>query len=427
MKLKTLFLIAAVFTYSSCGEKRGGKLRRINYPTPNFQEEREVDESKPSNIRLTTLRAKSLEMSLEREGLVDSRELERNSRRYLRDKALNFTFINIVDQVDKKTLNLTSRDEFRFFPNELSVESKMTAMKSMASTNSETGRWNLQGVVKWDGLRKNDKIENIVITLGNSTRNERHINSYGADLLRGKNGIPIVYKEQSGKINFELAYSKIPVGMMKKIAEPNSDLFLEVKDFQLNNKKMTDYLLDSRIGKVRLVVSLPYGERMFFLNKGQSVVEFLEGVDPTFELGYDGKLLSLFGSLQDDSISYPDRNMIQEDTHYGDSHFWWTNIEGELADYKADDKTIVLSYFSLKEIRSSQYIWEPTDFEFKDKFSTESLNAHGLMGAVQKKSISYQYKENSKVIPFEIGTRHCIEDDVRGGRHDRKASGCYIK
>lgn len=417
-----IFLLGVLSFLSGCGGEKGGKKRRIYYPQNEQELEQEINSVESRNIRIASFRADKLEVNLKNEGILDSRNLEKGRTRYLREKILGHAFENIYDQKEKQSLLIEASDERKFFPNEVSFETKLIASEAIHSSESQSGSWSFNIKMSWRGLLEKDNLSDILVSLGSIDKKSKVIGQYGTDLIKKENGLAYSFDKESGLRKFNLKFEDLPLSLMNSIVEPNTKIFFEIKDFKINEKGMKEFYQEQSVDKTRLVISLPYGERFYWLKKGESLKDFLKGIDPSFELNYDHSLLSLFGHTQDEVFSYPDRNILNDESIEEGLSFWWCNKDEDLSKIKADGSTIVLTYFSLKELKNNQELWIPLSFEFKESIPLKVEDRKGIIGKVKKYSVEYRFQESEKQIPYEIGSKVCMEDN----RFERKGGDCSI-
>ncbi len=419
---KIIFLLGVLGFLVSCEGEKGGKKRRIYYPQNEQELEHEVDKLKIRNIRIASLKAEKLEVNLKNEGILDSRKLNIGRNRYLREKILGQAFENIYNQKEKQGLLIDASDERKFFPNELSFETKLITSEAIQASESKSGSWSFNIKMSWRGLLKDDSLSDILISLGSVDKKTKVVGQYGTDLIKKENGLTYSFDNKSGMKKFNLKFEDVPLSLMNSIVEPNTKIFFEIKDFKMNKKGMKEFYQDQAAEMTRLIISLPYGEKLYWLNKGEKLEDFLTELDPSFELNYDHSLLSLFGHLQDEVFSYPDRNILNDESIDDGLNFWWSNKEGDFNKIKADGSTIVLTYFSLKEIKKNQEVWLPLRFDFKESIPLKVKDRKGIIGKVKKYSVEYRFQDSEKQIPFEIGKKVCMEDN----RFERKGGDCTI-
>lgn len=419
---RVVYLIGVLSLLTSCGEEKGGKKRRIYFPEETQELERELEQNVHHDIRVASFKAKKLEVKLQKEGLLDSRDLEKGRTRYLREKILNQTFDNLYNQKEKESLKIDPADELRFFPNEVSFETKVIANEAINGSQSKSGSWSFDIKMSWRGLSKEDSLTDVLISLGSIDKKMNLLSQYGSDLIKRENGLAYSFNNQSGSKSFKLSFEQVPLSLMSHLVLPNTKVFFEIKDYRINNMGMKEFLSKKKRDQTRLIISLPYGEKYYWMKKGESLEAFLKDLDPSLELNYDHSLLSFLGHAQDEVFSYPDRVLINDETIDENLSFWWANRDEDLSKIKANGKTIVLSYFSLKELKRSQMIWSPLNFKFDDSFELSEKSSRAVVGKVKKYSVAYGYKDTVKEIPYEIGSEVCLEDN----RFERKGVDCHI-
>lgn len=419
---KMIFLFGILSLLTSCGGEKGGKKRRIYFPESDQQLEQETKTEVRRNIRVASLRAEKLEVNLQNEGILDSRNLSRGKSRFLREKILGQVFENIYNQKEKQNLLVDSSDELKFYPNEVSFETKLITSEAIDRSTSKTGSWSFNIKMSWGGLSKDDSLTNILVSLGSLDRKSKQLGQYGTDLIKRENGLAYSFDQKSGTKMFKLHFEDVPLSLMNSIAQPNTKIFFEIKDFKINRTGMKEFYDKNKAQKTRLIISLPYGEKLFWMNKGEKLEEFLKEIDPSLEINYDHSLLSLFGLTQDEVFSYPDRNILNDRSIDEGLSFWWSNQNEDISKVKAEGKTIVLSYFSLKQLKNNQELWSPLSFKFNDSVELKEFSQKGIVGKIEKYSVKYDYEDSEKQIPYEIGQKVCMEDN----RFERKASDCSI-
>lgn len=403
--LLPIFLVSGCFEDENKGKKKYYFPNKVEAP---IQLERE--------IRLSNVEAKELEMSSESFGVFSKSNLLKTKRRYLRDKILREAFFNLADQKDKKLLRITPRDEFRFFPGEFSGGDKMLSQRYFSSDGSENMNWQIWGSLKWQGIPKNKSIDKVVLNLVSRTLEDGNLSHYGSDLLKTENGRSLKFKGTE-KVSFKASFEDIPKRIFKKLTKINSNLILEILDFEFENKNMRDYLADLHKGKVRVIISSKEGEKLFFMNEGDNLSDFLKKLDPKIRYSEEGGIYRFFGHEQDLFYAYPDRNILNNSEVYGDKKIWWSNIEGDIQSYRGSKKTLVFLFATYDELRANRYHWRKKEFDLK-----ESLIKGPLQGMIFKETTQYKVRTTHDVVPFEIGYEECLEDH----RFERKGVDCYI-
>jgi hypothetical protein len=419
---KTIYFFGVLSLLSSCGGEKGGNKRRIYFPENDQHLEEEVKIKLQRNIRIASLRAENLEVNLQKEGVLDSRKLVKARIRYLRDKILGQTFENIYNQKEKQNLLIGTADELKFYPNEISFETKLITSEAIDSSSSKTGSWSFNIKMSWRGLYQNDSLTDVLVSLGSFDRKTKQFGQYGADLIKRDNGLTYSFDNETGTKKFKLNFKDIPLSLMNSITQTNAKIFFEIKDFKINKTGMKEFYLKNKGQKTRVIISLPYGEKLFWMKRGEKLEDLLKKIDPSYELNYDHSLLSLFGHTQNEVFSYPDRNILNDTSIDEGLSFWWSNIDEEVSKVKAEGRTIVLSYFSLKELRTSQELWTPLSFKFNKSFELKGRKLKSIIGKVKKFSVKYDFEDTEKEIAYEIGRRVCMEDNS----FEKKASDCSV-
>lgn len=412
-----LSFLAIALLLVSCGEKRGGK-RIVRFRGPKIDTKKVAKEG----LRIATLKTSSLEVSTDNRGLVEKSKIIETNKRYLREKILNHSFLNFSGEEAKGQLRITFKDEFRFFPGEILKKTKTVLANEDGLQAGELGGWKVQGALSFSSITKGVRLSDIIIALGSYSHSEREVNYFGSDLLRGRNGQPLVFTSKNKKKDFLLSYADIPLSSLRKMTSLNSNFFLELMDFSHENENMNDYIQNSRKGHSRLIISTPEKEQFFFMKGKTNLREFLKGIDKNAEFDYRGHLINLFGKKQDDMFARPDRNLLNDIENYGDKKVWWTNVHGDLGTSLADGSTIILSYSSYKELRGTRYRWQPLNKNFVDNLSFSEEEGEKVFGRIEKYAKTFSYNEFSKVIPFEFATEVCLEDR----RFERKAVDCHM-
>jgi len=409
-------LTILAFVLSGCGQKRSGKRKgRIN----QFQQEQEILEAK--GLRLADLKAKKIEVHSEGNGLVEIGMLKNTKKRFLRDKILRSAFLNLADYSAKEDLRINDRDEFRFYPGEISLESKFFLNKAFEKSSEEKMSWKLEGEIAWEGLKDGEVLQNISIALGVKSVRMRELNYFGNDLLSSRRAELARFNRKKPRSAFSLSFVDLPKTVVKSIADFNKEIFLEIKDFKINKKIMKEFLSKRKTGKSRLIISTPSEEKFYMIPKGKSLKVFLEGLDKNLSFDHLGRISSFMNLNLSEMFNFPDRNILENLSVFGKKNIWWSNIDESIEDYIADGSTIVLAYTDLESLRKTRYSWSPFKKDLKEQNVFSKRNSRKIVGEITKKVKTFSFEEWTKEIPFEIAREVCLEDH----RFERKGVDCH--
>lgn len=419
MKVLTFTLFLSLLT-AGCGEKRGNKLKRTNFPKGEEKLE-EFEYESIDELMVNHIQGKSLQLRRENEALFSTSKIQIKEKRFLRSKLLNQAFMNLRNDVPKQKLNLTYKDEFRFFIGELKQQNRVVEGIKASRVEEELGSWRFKGTLSFKGISRNEKISDVFVGIGGVNANTHKLIYFGKNFLRGKNGRALAFNSKKSS-SFELDSLDLSIKKLSKLFDLNSHTFLEVIDFNYKEKSFNDYQRELREDKTRMIISLPNSEKLFFLNEGESISEFLTKLDPDVKYNFDGSISNLLEKEQDLSILSLDRETFDDLEFHGDKKIWWCNLEEGVEGTLAGERTIVLIYASINELRETQLTWSKLDFKMNTTAKKVQLNGNKTVGVISKASRKYSYTESTAVIPYEIGVRECMEDF----RTERKAVDCYI-
>ncbi|MBK24362.1 MAG: hypothetical protein CME70_10230 [Halobacteriovorax sp.] len=401
---------------SGCGQKRSGKRKgRIN----QFQQEQEILETK--GLRLADLKAKKIEVHSEGTGLVEVGILKNTEKRFLRDKILQGAYLNLAGYSAKDDLRISDRDEFRFYPGEVLLESKFFLNKAFEKSPEERVSWRLEGEIAWEGLKEGESLQNITISLGAKSKNKRNLSYFGNDLLSSRRAEVARFDRKRSRSTFSLSFVDLPKSVVKNLADFNNDMFLEIKDFKLDQNSMKQFLSKRKNGKTRLIVSTPTEEKFYLIPNGKRLKDYLKGLDQNLSFDHLGRIDSFMNLNISELFNFPDRNILENISLYGRKNIWWSNVDEDIENYKADGSTIVLAYTDLISLRSTRYSWSPFKKELKEKNHFLKVNSRKIVGEITKRVKTYSSEEWVKEIPFEIAREVCLEDH----RFERKGVNCH--
>lgn len=404
---KTTILFITLLLLVSCKEGRGKYRKRYRLP-----KEKNTYNSKEFEIGIPHFEGSQFSLFLNEEGVISESKLLKTQERYLRQKILNMAFRNLRDATIEE--EITIKDEYRFFPGEIGKVIKVKANENLIESNSSYGGWSLRGKLKFQDFGSEDKIKDVIVSLGSISKLSEKVTYYGQDLLRKRNGQPLQFLGDEFK-EFTLSYRDLPINVLNEISKMNRRVFVEVQDLKLNKIKLRNHIEKNRENKTRLIVSTAEEDQVYFLNNGESLFEFLQQMDPEIKLDYKGKISSFLEKEEDDMFSYAGQVILDDLKLYGNKKIWWSNISKPTKTYKADGTTVVLAFSKIKELRSSQLVWEKSEFKLSNKMK---LSEEKISGKIIKISTEYNSAEVKKVIPYEIGETVCMEG------YDRKRSDC---
>ncbi len=405
-----------VVIFNSCGQKRSGTRKgRIK------QIKMEQDELKAKGLRLVDLKAKKIEVHSDENGLIEVGQLKVTKKRYLRDKILRNAYLDLAEYSANEELRISDRDEFRFYPGEISLESKFNLNKALSETSNEKTSWKLQGEMTWEGLVENQEIRNITMALGSRSKEEGSLTYYGTDLLVSRRAQSTNFNSENLERSFSMSFVDLPSSVIQSFADLNSNLFLEVKNFETDKKSMKSFLFDRKKGKTRLVISTPKEEIFYMIPNGNSLRGFLKKIDSGLTYDHLGRIENFLGLNLSEMFNYPDRNTLENITLYGTKKIWWSNIGENIENYKTDGKTIVLAYADLSSLRETRFYWKAVAQELLKENKFLKKENRRIIGKITKQVKSFTFQETIKEIPFEIGRKVCMEDH----RFERKGIDCH--
>lgn len=412
MKLLT-YMTLILILISSCGEKKAGKMRKIDYQN-RLKKERLAQKA----FSFTKVEGHHVQISLDGEGVIENAETLKSTKRFIRQKILHQVFENLRNLKDKAELEIREEDEFRFFPGEIHIAKKSKSASLINESSSGSANWKFDGEMTFRKSDEQLEIKDIVVGIGVSSDGGNNLNLLGQDVLRDKMG-QIVRVVTSQMIPLHLSYSGISPHLVNELLDVNKNLFLEVLDLKTKSENLKEYNHRVRKNQSRIIISLPSEESLHFLENGKSVKDYLKQLDPELKFNFRGEIANFLSKIQDDMYSYPNQNIIDNIQAYQSKKFWWSNIQGSVENYLTNGRTIIFSYMSLGELRKSQYRWSKLDFKISNK---KKLVDRFISGEIVKSSTEYSLHSKYVPVPLEIGTRECLE-----GGPDHKRQDCYIR